>query len=306
MQATEKESGCVHEQSAEFRVFEPPQIILDHPTPGQVFQCRSSPLVTLLFTFSSSYELDGEFSRHGAGVTGAVAVLNGNRVGPVSEEVIVLVGLQSGEHSIRVAFVDFHGVEIKASSSPDINFFVEISEEGKAADGECLSVWSHHSKHASSKALFEKARQRLGRLEEPAIAGTRNGVSFQPESFQDCRVIDPFQPEISGPVEVVQIHSPASFKFAYLPSINHDVALAIKGLGVWQPVQSLLFHTVIRGAGSLGLEYDEPLVVDIGANVGWFSLLARALNCRVVSWEPQLWSFDGISKPLRSSFLRLF
>jgi hypothetical protein len=47
-------------------------------------------------------------------------------------------------------------------------------------------------------------------------------------------------------------------------------------------VQSLITHALLQEECRWGV-----LVLDVGANMGWFTLLARSLGCHVVAFEPQ-------------------
>jgi FkbM family methyltransferase len=56
------------------------------------------------------------------------------------------------------------------------------------------------------------------------------------------------------------------------------------GDGVWAPVESMIFLSVLT---SPKVRHAAPTVVDVGANLGYFSFLALALGYDVVAAEPQ-------------------
>lgn len=62
-----------------------------------------------------------------------------------------------------------------------------------------------------------------------------------------------------------------------------DICDKVRLLGYWSPVESHIFHHVLR---KYGCRDGKALVVDVGAHVGWFSLVSASYGCRVVSFEP--------------------
>jgi len=66
------------------------------------------------------------------------------------------------------------------------------------------------------------------------------------------------------------------------PTIENAI---IKG-GVFAPSESSIFDYVLRdGCKRRNALGQPPLVVDVGANLGWFTLLAASYGCRVISFE---------------------
>jgi FkbM family methyltransferase len=56
------------------------------------------------------------------------------------------------------------------------------------------------------------------------------------------------------------------------------------------PSGSILVDALLggdHGCGRLDKRGRPPLVIDVGAHIGWFSLLAASYGCRVVAFEPQ-------------------
>ncbi len=56
------------------------------------------------------------------------------------------------------------------------------------------------------------------------------------------------------------------------------------------PAGSLIVHEILSGpdgCSKLGPNNKPPLVVDVGAHIGWFSMLAASYGCRVLAFEPQ-------------------
>eukprot|EP00961_Rhodomonas_salina_P087314 1174086-Rhodomonas_salina.1 len=61
--------------------------------------------------------------------------------------------------------------------------------------------------------------------------------------------------------------------------------------GIMNPSGSLLVHELLGGEHGCQARDPKtnlpPLVVDIGAHIGWFTMLAASYGCRVVAVEPQ-------------------
>lgn len=64
---------------------------------------------------------------------------------------------------------------------------------------------------------------------------------------------------------------------------NCDICDKVSNLGYWSPVETLIFHYVLRRHGC---QDGKALVVDVGAHVGYFSLISASYGCRVASFEP--------------------
>jgi FkbM family methyltransferase len=62
-----------------------------------------------------------------------------------------------------------------------------------------------------------------------------------------------------------------------------DICDKVRTLGYWSPAESQIFHHVLRRHGC---KDGKALVIDVGAHVGYFSLIAASYGCRVVSFEP--------------------
>lgn len=61
--------------------------------------------------------------------------------------------------------------------------------------------------------------------------------------------------------------------------LYHESLVEAGFTGVW--------HKVLREAcGKAGAGGQPPLVLDVGANFGYYSLFAAAMGCRVMAWEP--------------------
>ncbi len=56
-------------------------------------------------------------------------------------------------------------------------------------------------------------------------------------------------------------------------------------LGYFAPIETTIFRHIL-GNGVCGRAAPNNLLVDVGANVGYFSAYASALGCRVASFEP--------------------
>lgn len=56
--------------------------------------------------------------------------------------------------------------------------------------------------------------------------------------------------------------------------------------GIFAPKETLLFYTILHDRCKEKKNGKPPLVVDVGTNVGWFTMLSAAMGCRVLSFEP--------------------
>jgi FkbM family methyltransferase len=64
-----------------------------------------------------------------------------------------------------------------------------------------------------------------------------------------------------------------------------DISSQTLWLGYFAPIETTIFRHIL-GNGVCGRAAPNNLVVDVGANVGYFSAYASALGCRVASFEP--------------------
>lgn len=62
-----------------------------------------------------------------------------------------------------------------------------------------------------------------------------------------------------------------------------DLCTTIADHGLWSPTETLLFHHLLKGDKC---SKDDAIVVDVGANVGYFTVLSAQYNCTVVAVEP--------------------
>ncbi|GBG00148.1 hypothetical protein Rsub_12839 [Raphidocelis subcapitata] len=74
------------------------------------------------------------------------------------------------------------------------------------------------------------------------------------------------------------------FTFAYTnPAHDVDVSASASATGVVEASISHIFYHVLHGPCSVT---GRGLFVDVGANFGWYSLLAGAMGCSVIAFEP--------------------
>jgi FkbM family methyltransferase len=64
-----------------------------------------------------------------------------------------------------------------------------------------------------------------------------------------------------------------------------DICSQTLSAGYFSPIETALFRHIL-GNGVCGRAAPNNLLVDVGANVGYFSAYASVLGCRVVSFEP--------------------
>jgi len=84
---------------------------------------------------------------------------------------------------------------------------------------------------------------------------------------------------------VTDVRTLAPFRIA----APHDDSILNEHLlkfGMFAPTESLIFALVLRQCQQ-ARGTRAPLVIDVGVNIGYFSLLALAFGCRVIGFEPQ-------------------
>ncbi|KAG0590635.1 hypothetical protein KC19_1G115300 [Ceratodon purpureus] len=64
-----------------------------------------------------------------------------------------------------------------------------------------------------------------------------------------------------------------------------DICEKVRDLGYLSPVKSMIFHYILRRSHMC--KNGKGLVVDVGANVGYFSLISASYGCGVASFEPK-------------------
>lgn len=80
--------------------------------------------------------------------------------------------------------------------------------------------------------------------------------------------------------------TPVPFWMPYTdPSLDVDVSGQMAEVGLIEPGLTWVWHKLLK-KGCGGLHGARGLVLDIGANFGYYSLMSAAMGCRVVAWEP--------------------
>jgi len=75
---------------------------------------------------------------------------------------------------------------------------------------------------------------------------------------------------------------PPYFKFAHTnPKLDVDVSHMVYHGGVLEPLISFTWYKLLRERCR-----NRELVLDVGGNFGWYTVLAASLGCRVITWEP--------------------
>lgn len=85
-------------------------------------------------------------------------------------------------------------------------------------------------------------------------------------------------------------------RFGFIMYLNPDdrgVSAVIGGLGFWEPKATYLFRSLLR---------DARLVVDVGANIGWYTLLSARSGAEVYSFEPEPFSYNLLTKSIRANW----
>ncbi|GAX77863.1 hypothetical protein CEUSTIGMA_g5305.t1 [Chlamydomonas eustigma] len=87
-------------------------------------------------------------------------------------------------------------------------------------------------------------------------------------------------------VRVRKTKTPTAFKMAYAnPSLDLDVSEVMERAGMVEGGITQIFHEVLKDQCILP-NGKRALVLDVGANFGYFSVLSALYGCRVIAWEP--------------------
>ena len=80
--------------------------------------------------------------------------------------------------------------------------------------------------------------------------------------------------------------TPVPFWMPYTdPSLDVDVSGQMAEQGLIEPGLTWVWHKLLKkGCGAINGE--RGLVLDIGANFGYYTFMSAAMGCRVVAWEP--------------------
>lgn len=105
-------------------------------------------------------------------------------------------------------------------------------------------------------------------------------------------------PKVVGPVRFLQskdvqvrvraavVPPECNFTFAYTdPKQDYDVSYHMETSGVVEAGITEIAYKVLQGRCEVGAGR-RNLFVDVGANFGWFAILAAKLGCRVIGYEP--------------------
>ncbi|KAH9574590.1 hypothetical protein CY35_01G066400 [Sphagnum magellanicum] len=100
-------------------------------------------------------------------------------------------------------------------------------------------------------------------------------------------------------IRFYQTQTVPTFPMFVCENCKCDICNGVVGLGYFAPVETSIFRHILGGNGGchhddagggahhhLQQQQQQQLVVDVGANVGYFSAYATALGCRVASFEP--------------------
>jgi len=103
-----------------------------------------------------------------------------------------------------------------------------------------------------------------------------------PTDWSTAPVVDP--PEVWLQSRVYNGDALLDFSLALPPKAASFVTQLMAAPGMWAPVETQIFLAVLT---SPKVRHFAPLVVDVGANLGYFSQLALALGYEVLAVEPQ-------------------
>ncbi|KAG2484627.1 hypothetical protein HYH03_016581 [Edaphochlamys debaryana] len=105
-------------------------------------------------------------------------------------------------------------------------------------------------------------------------------------------------PKVVGPIRFLQakdvqvrvrqalVPPEVNFSFAYTdPAADFDVSYHMESSGVVERGISIITYTLLKDR-CIKKDGSRALVVDVGANFGWFAVMAARLGCRVIGYEP--------------------
>jgi len=78
----------------------------------------------------------------------------------------------------------------------------------------------------------------------------------------------------------------------FLNPIDRGVSAVVGGLGCWEPRVTQVFRRLLREAN---------VVVDVGANIGWYSLLAARSGASVYAFEPEPVNFGYLQRSIEEN-----
>eukprot|EP00741_Cyanophora_paradoxa_P020539 tig00000227_g19826.t1 len=93
--------------------------------------------------------------------------------------------------------------------------------------------------------------------------------------------------ETDLPVTVLRTSLDPSFLMAIDPNDPFFQAQGLLKTKLHAPSATALVRSVARKACAIADPKNKPLIIDIGANIGYFSALGASLGCQVYSFEPQ-------------------
>lgn len=88
-----------------------------------------------------------------------------------------------------------------------------------------------------------------------------------------------------GPITRITETSSIPFDMITLQNDTESVSAIIRNARGYAPVESAAIEAILRRACASS---PPPLVLDVGANLGYFTLLAAAHGCRVRAYEPSI------------------
>jgi FkbM family methyltransferase len=132
---------------------------------------------------------------------------------------------------------------------------------------------------------FPKSRIDLsGRLEEFRIFAAL-AMKYRTLSPREVRTVSEKR-YMQRPPELVRTR----FGFSmFLNPIDRGVSAVVGGLGCWEPRVTHVFRRLLREA---------HVVVDVGANIGWYSLLAARSGASVYAFEPEPVNFGYLQRSI--------
>lgn len=107
---------------------------------------------------------------------------------------------------------------------------------------------------------------------------------FRPQTTYNCKamVADTVKTNLKA-IQTVMTTTEPRFGMV-LDATSRDVGGWVRDNGFWEGQVTVIFQYILHEA--CRTKGRAILAVDVGANVGWFSLLAASWGCHVISFEP--------------------
>ncbi|MBT7958998.1 MAG: FkbM family methyltransferase [Akkermansiaceae bacterium] len=134
----------------------------------------------------------------------------------------------------------------------------------------------------------------LNSLKEPKLK-TLHMSSILIQAVQNTPFQKPFENKVNS-LHVGLTDFFPRFKLSTAGSEDEKIGIMVRKAGYFAEAETLLFQRILTQ------DCSNKLVVDVGANIGYFTMLSLASGCRVVAFEPQPGARELIRQSLRLNY----